>query len=72
MNVSAESLTVFGGRRGRKPRAEQASVPKTFRFSPSEIERLEQAAKVNKQNTSDFARDAIVTAADDCLESHDS
>ncbi len=55
-------------RRGRNPRAEAPSIPRTFRFSPAELHRMELAAKVNGQCPSQFARDAIVTAADDCLE----
>jgi uncharacterized protein (DUF1778 family) len=38
------------------------------RLSPAERERAEAAAKVNHQRLSEFLRDAIVTAADECLE----
>jgi uncharacterized protein (DUF1778 family) len=55
-------------RRGRKPRAEAAGKPFLIRLSPAERERLEAAARANRQPPADFARDALVTAADDCLE----
>jgi len=55
-------------RRGRPPRAEAPSTPLRIRFSPLERQRLELAAQANRQRPSDFARDAIVTAAEDCLE----
>jgi uncharacterized protein (DUF1778 family) len=38
------------------------------RLSPAEKARVMTAARVNHQNLSQFARDALVTAADDCLE----
>ena len=41
------------------------------RLSDAERVRLTQAAAVNHQTRSDFARDAITTAADDCLEDRD-
>jgi len=53
---------------GRKPRAEAPSSPFRLRLSPAEYDRLKKAAKLNRQPTSDFARDALVTAAEDCLE----
>jgi uncharacterized protein (DUF1778 family) len=56
-------------RRGRKPRAEAAGRPFLIRLSPAERERLKYAARVNGQQPADFARDALVTAADECLES---
>jgi uncharacterized protein (DUF1778 family) len=55
-------------RRGRPPRAEAAARPFLIRLSPAERERLEAAARANHQQPADFARDALVTAADDCLE----
>lgn len=55
-------------RRGRKPRAEAAALPFLIRLSPAERARLEAAARANRQQLADFARDALVTAADDCLE----
>ena len=52
-----------------KPRAEEASKVYTLRLTKAERERLELAARANGQKPADFARDALVTAADDCLES---
>jgi len=49
-------------------RAEAPSVALSTRLSPAERERIDQAAKANHQTVSQFARDAIVTAADECLE----
>ena len=49
-------------------RAEAPSYPMPIRLSPNERARLQEAAKVNHQTPSQFARDAIVTAAEDCLE----
>jgi len=49
-------------------RAEAPSVAISTRLSPAERDRVDQAAKANHQTVSQFARDAIVTAADDCLE----
>jgi len=57
-------------RRGRPARAEAPSIPKTIRFSAAGLKRISDAARVNGQKPSDFARDAIVTAADDCLEAN--
>ncbi len=54
----------------RPLRAEAPTQPMPVRLSPAERDQLKQAAKVNHQKTSQFARDAIVTAAEDCLE-HD-
>lgn len=55
--------------RGRKARAEAASnVPLRVRLSPTEYELVKTAAKVNRQNLSQFVREAIDTAAGDCLE----
>lgn len=53
----------------RKSRAEAPSEPFRVRLSPDELKRFTIAARVNHQNLSQFARDAIVTAAEDCLES---
>ena len=53
---------------GRPVRAEAPSVDYHVKLSPVERVRLDQAAKANHQTTSQFARDAILTAADDCLE----
>lgn len=69
MSITPESLAVLGGRRGRRSRAEAPSVPVPVRLSPAERERVAQAARVNGQGFSQFMRDALVTAAEDCLES---
>ena len=70
--MSEPQLIILGGahRRGRRPRAEAAGVPLLTRLSPMERERVQLAARVNGQNLSEFARDALVTAAEDCLESN--
>jgi len=52
----------------RHTRAEAPSVATSTRLSPAERERVDQAAKANHQTISQFARDALVTAADECLE----
>lgn len=65
------AILIVGGRRGRRPRAEAASVPLRTRLSPAERERVKLAARINHQNLSEFMRDALVTAAEDCLESTD-
>lgn len=51
-----------------KTRAEAPSRPVPVRLSPAERDRLLEAARVNRQTVSQFARDALLTAADDCLE----
>lgn len=56
---------------GRHARAEAASTPLPIRVSPEERARIARAALVNRQSVSAFARDALVTAADDCLEDGD-
>lgn len=45
------------------------SGPVCVRLSEAERERVKEAARVNHQSRSQFIRDAIVTAAEDCLES---
>ena len=60
-------VVIVGGR-GRRPRAEANSRVRTLRLSPLEEARVRQAAKVNGQKFAEFARDALVTAAEDCLE----
>jgi len=50
-------------------RAEAPSTPFRIRLSPAEHALAQRAAKVNHQNVSQFLRDALVTAAEDCLES---
>ena len=52
----------------RPMRAEAPSVPFQVRLSPAERARVELAARVNHQTVSAFARDALVTTAEDCLE----
>lgn len=52
----------------RPNRAEAPSVPLCTRLSPAERDRVAQAATANHQTPSQFARDALVTAADECLE----
>jgi len=49
-------------------RAEAPSAPTTVRLSPAEREQVERAAKINHQSVSEFSRDALLTAAADCLE----
>jgi uncharacterized protein (DUF1778 family) len=68
--MSEPSMLILGGhgRRGRRPRAEAPGKPLTTRLSPAERKRVKKAARLNRQSLSDFVRDAIVTAADDCLE----
>lgn len=39
-----------------------------IRLSPDERQSVKLAAKVNRQTPSQFARDALVTAAAECLE----
>jgi len=71
--VSERIPVYFAGgdapKRGRPSRAEAPSKPLRIRLSPAELDRMQKAANANRQRLSDFARDAIVTAADDCLES---
>lgn len=52
----------------RHPRAEATSVPTCTRLSPEERDRVDQAAAANHQTVSQFARDALVTAAAECLD----
>jgi len=52
----------------RKLRADAPSLPFQVRLSPAERVRVEEAARLNHQTVSDFARDALVTAAAECLE----
>ena len=52
----------------RPARAEAPSTPLPVRLSPEERDRVRQAAEANRQTVSQFARDALVTAAEDCLE----
>jgi uncharacterized protein (DUF1778 family) len=52
----------------RKTRAEAPSTPVPVRLSPAERQQVVTAASLNRQTISQFARDALVTAASDCLE----
>jgi len=52
----------------RHNRAEAPSVSTSTRLSPAERDRVEQAAKANHQTVSQFSRDALITAAEECLE----
>ncbi len=52
----------------RPLRADAPSVPCCTRLSPAERMRVERAATTNHQTVSEFARDALVTAADDSFE----
>ncbi len=54
--------------RGRPARAEAAGVDYHVRLSPIERERVDAAARICHQSSADFARDALVTAAEDCLD----
>lgn len=64
----ANRLLVIHSRRGRTARAEAPGSPFNVRLSPEERARVERAAEVNRQTPSEFARDALVTAASDCLD----
>ena len=55
----------------RPVRAEAPSVATCTRLSPAERARVDEAATANHQTISEFARDALVTAADECLEGPD-
>lgn len=56
---------------GRKTRAEAPSTLFWIRLSPFERARLKEAADANRQKLSDFARDALVIAIEDILETAD-
>ncbi len=56
----------------RPSRAEAASSPTPIRLSPAERTLVNKAARVNHQNFSEFARDALVGAASDCLDTRQS
>ena len=49
-------------------RAESPSKVASLKLSPEERARAAQAAEANHQTFSQFCRDAILTAAEDCLE----
>ncbi len=52
----------------RPNRAEAPSLDFHVRLSPAERDRVDEAAKANHQTSSEFGREALVTAADECLE----
>ncbi len=52
----------------RPNRAEAPSQDFHLRLSPDERDRVELAAHANHQTPSEFGREALITAADDCLE----
>ncbi len=51
-----------------KLRAEALSTSTHVRLSPAEHSLIEAAALVNHQNVSQFARDALMSAAGECME----
>jgi uncharacterized protein (DUF1778 family) len=51
----------------RPNRAEAPSVATTTRLSPAERKRVGQAAAANHQSVSQFSRDALMDAAEECL-----
>lgn len=53
---------------GRPLRAEAVSVVTNTRMSPAERERVKLAAKANHQTVSQFTRDVLLDAAEECLE----
>ena len=55
-------------RRGRPARNEEPTTAYAIRFTKAERAVIKKAARVNGQKPSEFARDAIVTAAEDCLD----
>ncbi len=52
----------------RLSRAESAARPIRVRLSPIEFHQMQTAARVNHQTLSGFMREAIASAAGDCLE----
>lgn len=52
----------------RPTRTDAATADFHVRLTAAERDRVDQAAKANHQTNSQFARDALVTAADECLE----
>lgn len=53
----------------RPPRNEAPTTAYAIRLTKAERERIKEAARANGQKPAEFARDAIVTAASECLES---
>jgi uncharacterized protein (DUF1778 family) len=66
--VSADDPGMLIVRRGRPYRAEARSEMVRVSLSPAERARVQVAASTNYQTVSQFMRDALVTAAEDCLE----
>jgi hypothetical protein len=61
-----------GGTLGRFRMPPTGRIPETpfrVRLSPDERAFVQEAAKANHQSMSQFMRDALVTAASECLES---
>jgi len=52
----------------RPSRAEAPSVDFHVRLSPAERRRVDEAARVNHQTSSQFVRDVLLNAAEECLE----
>lgn len=51
-----------------RQRAETRSSPIRVRLSRGERRLAEEAARVNQQNVSEFLRDALLSAAGDCMD----
>lgn len=51
-----------------RPRANEPAKVYGLRLTTQERERLRKAARVNRQTPAQFAREALVCAAEDCLE----
>ncbi len=68
--MSEPQLFIMGGpkKRGRRPRADSESQPFPVRLSQAERAIVKEAARVNHQRPSEFMRDALLTAAGECLE----
>jgi uncharacterized protein (DUF1778 family) len=56
----------------RPTRAEAPGKTTSVKLSPAERERVEQAARLNRQSLSDFQRDALLDRADQTLDASDS
>jgi uncharacterized protein (DUF1778 family) len=52
----------------RKPRADTPARGYPVRLSTAERHRIAAAARVNRQRFAEFCRDALLEAADECLE----
>lgn len=64
----AEVHSDDGEAMSRQSRAETPSVPIAVRVSQEERDRIEKAAKVNRQSLSQFQRDALLDRADQTLD----